>query len=102
MDLPKDSLERRIIEFLQEHYPITVAELAKEMHLSEQNIHHSLKVMERRGLVELDVLPDKTFVRPLVLLSGKGLGLKTGNLKTKNKEIENKKQTGGVDDPAYR
>jgi len=103
MDLPKDSLERRILEFLQEHYPITVAGLARELHLSEKNAHHTLKVMERRGHVELDILPDKIFVRPLVLLGEKGHGPKMEDKKRKSAGNENeKKERGGVDDPANR
>jgi len=90
MDLPKDSLERRILDFIQVHYPITVTELAKELHIQETKALHALKKMELHGVVELDVLPDKTYVRPMVL---KGINDKT---ETK-KEIR-----GGVDDPAYR
>jgi predicted ArsR family transcriptional regulator len=90
MDMPKDSLERRILDYIQLHYPITVRELAKELHIQETKALHALKKMELHGIVELDVLPDRTFIRPMVL---KGIANKT----------ETKKEIGGgVDDPAYR
>ncbi|MGQ9582836.1 MAG: winged helix-turn-helix domain-containing protein [Thermoplasmatota archaeon] len=63
----RSSLERRIIEHALEHYPLTAAELARALGVPEKRVLVELRRMESRGLAELDVLPDKTYVRILVV-----------------------------------
>jgi len=63
----RDSIERRILEYVRDHYPVTVDELAKGLHVPSRRVDIALKGMAREGMVELDILPDKTFVRLLVI-----------------------------------
>jgi hypothetical protein len=96
----RSSLEHRVIEYASEHYPVTADELAGALGVQVGKVMMELRRMESKGLVELDVLPDKVFVRLLVLpqpggdISGEDeAGRSPGNNK--------KKQGKGGDDPAY-
>jgi len=86
----RSSLEHRIIEHASEHYPLTVDELALALGVSVDRVMMELRRMESKGLVELDVLPDKVFVRLLVVAPDR---LQGGE--------ERKKEGKGGDDPAY-
>jgi len=79
----RHSLERRVIDHLLEHYPVTARELAVALGVPEKRIILELRRMEARGLVEMDILPDTIFVRCLVLKGTKEKGK-------------------GGEDPAYR
>ena len=98
--LERHSLERRAIDFLQEHYPVTARELAAALGVPEKRMLAELRLMRSRGLVELDVLPDEVFVRCLVVAaprrkSKEGGGGKKGSVTGREKEKK------GGDDPAY-
>ena len=64
--ISKDSIERRIINVLKNKYPITVEEVKKELHLNPKIIDRALKKLTILGWIELEPLPDKTFIRMLV------------------------------------
>ena len=59
------SLEERILRFLLEAYPVTTAVLARDLRIPEARLGRVLKGLVTRGVVELEELPDKTFVRLL-------------------------------------
>lgn len=59
------SLEQRIIKLLQEAYPITTFEIAQKLKISQREIERVLKKFQIKGIVKLDRLPDKTYVRLL-------------------------------------
>ncbi len=63
----RGSLQHRIIEYALEHYPLTAAELARALGVSERRVLRELRRMESRGLAELEALPDKIYVRLLVV-----------------------------------
>ncbi|MEM1514136.1 MAG: Lrp/AsnC family transcriptional regulator [Candidatus Thermoplasmatota archaeon] len=63
MDIEIGSIEERIIRILQENYPITVAELSKKMNISEEKLIFELNKLQNRGIVILEPLPDKIFIR---------------------------------------
>jgi hypothetical protein len=86
----RSSLEHRIIEYASEHYPVTAVELAGALHVSADKVMMELRRMESKGLVELDVLPDKTYIRLLVVAA-----------EPEQNGTEVKKQKKGGDDPAY-
>jgi len=86
----RSSIEHRIIEYASAHYPLTSDELARALHVSVDLIWVELRKMESKGLVELDVLPDRTYVRLLAVLSRPA---------PEGGGRENKKKGG--DDPAY-
>lgn len=64
----RGGLEERILELAAERYPTTVADIARGLGLSEKRLMMELRRMASRGLVELDILPDRVYVRPLALL----------------------------------
>lgn len=65
--ISKDSLERRILDILKIRYPITIDELKKELRVNPRIADRSLKKLAVMGYIEFDVLPDKTYIRLLVL-----------------------------------
>lgn len=62
----RGSLEHRILELLSRVYPITTEDIRRELHVSQARVDRSLKALAQRGVVELDILPDKVYVRLLV------------------------------------
>ncbi|MDI6888807.1 MAG: Lrp/AsnC family transcriptional regulator [Methanocellales archaeon] len=65
IEIKRDSLDERILKTLMECYPITVAELQKELNLSKNILLRRIRSLQRRGILTLDVLPDKSFIRLL-------------------------------------
>ena len=59
------TLEERIIKFLQKTYPITVKEIKNKLNISNEITLRILKKLQIKGILALDILPDKTFVRLL-------------------------------------
>jgi predicted ArsR family transcriptional regulator len=59
------TIEERIIKLLQKTYPITVYDIGKKLHLSKSTVIRELKKFQTKGVVRLDPLPDKTYVRLL-------------------------------------
>ena len=57
------TLESRIIHLLLEMYPTTVHDLEREMKVKPSLLARTLKGMATRGIVELEPLSDRTFVR---------------------------------------
>jgi len=57
-----DTHEERIIKLLQKLYPITSTNIKNELNLSEEIVIRVLKKFQVKGIVELDILPDKTYV----------------------------------------
>jgi DNA-binding MarR family transcriptional regulator len=75
-------VEMRIYKILQEWYPITVEELKDELRMREDTLLRSLKSMSLKGVVALEPLSDKTYVRLLmsdVKIASKGRRPKTGD-----------------------
>lgn len=67
MDFKPNSLEERIFRLLHTRYPITIEEVQKELKVSAKIIERCLKKMAVRGLIEFDVLTDKTYIRLQVI-----------------------------------
>jgi len=61
-----DPLEARILNILKDWYPITVEELRDELGVSRVALERSLKALMVKGIVQLEPLSDKTFIRLLV------------------------------------
>jgi predicted ArsR family transcriptional regulator len=59
------TLEERIIKLLLKTYPITVSDIGKKLHLSKSAVVRELKKFQIKGVVRLDPLPDKIYVRLL-------------------------------------
>jgi hypothetical protein len=65
IEIERGSLEARILEVLLEVYPITTVELREELALSEKSLERGLKRLQTRGIIVLEVLPDKAYIRLL-------------------------------------
>jgi len=59
------SLDERILRYLLEAYPVTTAMLARDLRVPKARILRTLKALATRGVVELEDLPDRTYVRLL-------------------------------------
>src|SRR4030042_5528889 len=59
------TLEEQIIRLMQKTYPITTADLQKELKVSKTIIVRILKKFQIQGAVRLEPLPGKTYIRLL-------------------------------------
>ena len=66
MKVQVDALQARIISILKGWYPITVEELKDELALPTNVLERSLKGLMVKGVIALEPLSDKTFIRLLV------------------------------------
>lgn len=66
MTLQLTVLEARIVRILVDWYPITVDELRDELSLRRDILERTLKSLVVKGVVSLEPLSDKTYVRLLV------------------------------------
>ena len=65
IEITTGTLEERVIKLLQKIYPITIKDLKNKLNISEKVILRTLKKLQLKDIVELDILPDKIFVRLL-------------------------------------
>jgi len=65
IEINRGTLEEQIIKLLQKTYPVTVNDIKKELHLSKKQIIRVLQKLQVKGIVQLDILPDKIFIRLL-------------------------------------
>ncbi len=63
MELLEDTLEARIVHLLLEMYPVTVEDIRRELSVRSDLLDRTLNAMAGKGLVELESLPDRTYVR---------------------------------------
>ena len=98
MKVTVDALQARIIAILKDWYPITVEELRDELSLPSGVLERSLKALMVKGVIALEPLSDKTFIRlltPELVLEKEGKGHK--------KAVPKPGQKGRpVDDLMYR
>ena len=62
--LSKDEL--RVVSIVKDWYPITTEELRDELSMRMDTLQRILKGLVVKGIVSLEPLPDKTYVRLLV------------------------------------
>lgn len=62
IEIKKGSLEERVLKILFKKYPITVEELQQELQVSKKSVDRVLKGLIARGIITLDILPDKSFI----------------------------------------
>jgi len=65
IEMDSSSLEARVIKLIREKYPITMKQMAKELHISDMKVRRVIGQLALRGIVEKDVLPDAIYVRLL-------------------------------------
>jgi predicted transcriptional regulator len=59
------SLEEQIVKLLKKKYPITTVEIAQKLRVSRREIEWILHKFQIKGIVKLEPLPDKIYVRLL-------------------------------------
>ncbi len=65
IEIVNGTLEEQIIKLLQKTYPITIKDLEKNLHISRDMIVRVLQKLQIKGIVQLESLPDKTYIRLL-------------------------------------
>ena len=65
IEITTGTIEEQIIKLLQKQYPITITDLKKHLHLSRATIERVLQKLVVQHIVQLEPLPDKTYVRLL-------------------------------------
>jgi DNA-binding transcriptional ArsR family regulator len=96
IEIDADSLEARILRILLETYPITVSDLKWELKISPNILERTLKALQSRGILELEEMPDKTFIR-LIRRDISFVGRKATQkkrFKHKGKKLEKKEYDG--------
>jgi hypothetical protein len=63
IEINRGTLEERVITLLQKKYPITVYEVSNELNLSDDVTIRVLKKFQVKGIVELEPLSDRTYIR---------------------------------------
>ena len=65
-----NEFENRIVMLVNEMYPVTVDELRDAMSVREDTLVRALNSLVVKGVIALEPLPDKTYIRPLVPVVG--------------------------------
>lgn len=65
IEIVRGSLEERIIRFLLEVYPARLDDLEADLRVPSGRVLRVLRALATRGIVELEDLPDRTFIRLL-------------------------------------
>ncbi|MCD6383729.1 MAG: transcriptional regulator [Thermoplasmata archaeon] len=101
------SEEGRVLSILLKKYPITVEELRRRLRVPDKRLRKTLMGLQRRGIVSLQPLPDKTYVR-LKRLDIQIIGLKESQrrpikrAKRRKKGAEELLKELREEDPAYQ
>jgi len=65
IEITTGTLEEQVIKILQKTYPIAISDIEKELHVSRKMIVRVLQKFQVKGIVQLEPLPDKTYIRLL-------------------------------------
>jgi predicted transcriptional regulator len=65
IEIVAGTIDEQIILILQKQYPVTIEDLEHALHLSRKSIVRVLHQFEIKGIVSLEPLPDKTYIRLL-------------------------------------
>jgi len=65
IEITRGTVEEEIIKILQKTYPVTVSDIEKQLHVSKIMVERILQKLQARGIVQLEPLSDKTFIRLL-------------------------------------
>lgn len=65
IEITKGTLEARIIKLLQKTYPVTISEVSEQLGVSYGKVKRCLMKLRTQGIVRLEPLPGKTFIRLL-------------------------------------
>jgi hypothetical protein len=65
IEITSGTIEEQIIKIIQKTYPITVSEVKEKLHISKENIMRVLQKFQVKGIIQLEPLPDKIYIRLL-------------------------------------
>lgn len=65
IEIKTGTLHERIIRILQKTYPVTIADLQKKLRVSRTILRRDLLKLRTKGILCLEPLPGKTFIRLL-------------------------------------
>jgi predicted transcriptional regulator len=65
IEITTGTLEEQIIKLLQKTYPITIDDIEKNLHISRGVVTRVLQKLQTKGIVQLEPLPGKTYIRLL-------------------------------------
>ena len=65
IEIVNGTREEQIIKLLQKIYPITISDIEKKLHLSRKMILRVLQKFQVKGIVQLEPLSNKTYIRLL-------------------------------------
>lgn len=65
IEIERGTLEAKIIEVLLEVYPVTIHDLKDELKLPKKSLEIGIKRLQVRGIIELEPLSDKVYIRLL-------------------------------------
>lgn len=65
IEITNGTLDERILRLLQKKYPITVSDIQKKLHISKDQALRNLKKLQTKGILQLEHLPNKIYVRLL-------------------------------------
>jgi predicted ArsR family transcriptional regulator len=63
IEINSGTIEEQIIKILRKSYPVTIKDIEKKLHISREKILRTLQKFQIKGIVQLEPLPDKIFVR---------------------------------------
>ena len=70
MNITLNALESRVVAVLTKRYPITTDELGEELSVRPDTLKRTLKTLEVKGVLILEPLPDKSYIRLVALGAG--------------------------------
>lgn len=65
----RDSIERRIIEYLRKNYPVKIEDLRKFLKISKPRLEKVLKKLEAKKIITIDQVSENTVYVHLVHFS---------------------------------
>ncbi|HVQ01464.1 MAG TPA: transcriptional regulator [Candidatus Thermoplasmatota archaeon] len=65
IEILSGTLEEHIIALLQKIYPITITDIVRRLHVPRERVELVLHKFQVKGIVKLEPLPDKTYIRLL-------------------------------------
>ncbi|GEM_PF-1435223 len=65
IEMDTDSLEGKIVKLLMEGRPMTIKEVSQELRMSFSRVKRAVKGLASRGIIEIEELPDKKYLRLL-------------------------------------
>jgi predicted ArsR family transcriptional regulator len=101
IDITTGTLEEKIIKVIQEEYPLTIADLSDRIHVSRRKLRFELLKLHSKGIIELEPLPDKTYIR-LLRSDIRFVGRQHQETFIKRRQSKYKSTDDSPDDTMYR